>query len=80
MTNGRTVTLMSTLTGEARRAAAAPTLQQQLSEITNELRGAYSRFALASEPELIEAEIYRIKCLEARRSHLLRRARENADG
>ncbi len=39
------------------------------------LRSAYNRFEQICEPDLVESEIYLIKCLEAKRSHLIKEAR-----
>lgn len=48
---------------------------EQLREVNEYLAGAYSRFEQLSDPDLIESEIYQIKCLEAKRSHLIKLAR-----
>ena len=50
-------------------------IRDALRDIGEHIRAAYSRFEMLSDPDLIEAEIYLIKCLEAKRSHLLRQAR-----
>ncbi len=50
-------------------------IYEQLREVEIALRSAYNRFEQICEPDLVESEIYLIKCLEAKRSHLIKEAR-----
>ena len=50
-------------------------IYEQLREVELALRSAYNRFEQICEPDLVESEIYLIKCLEAKRSHLIKEAR-----
>ena len=50
-------------------------IYEQLREVEMALRSAYNRFEQLCEPDLVESEIFLIKCLEAKRSHLIKEAR-----
>ena len=50
-------------------------IYEQLREVEMALRSAYNRFEQICEPDLVESEIYLIKCLEAKRNHLIKEAR-----
>ncbi len=50
-------------------------IYDQLREVEMALRSAYNRFEQISEPDLVESEIFMIKCLEAKRNHLIKEAR-----
>ncbi|HOP10161.1 MAG TPA: hypothetical protein PK629_01585 [Oscillospiraceae bacterium] len=50
-------------------------IYEQLREVELALRSAYNRFEQLCEPDLVESEIFLIKCLEAKRNHLIREAR-----
>jgi len=56
-------------------------IYEQLREVELALRSAYNRYEQICEPDLVESEIFLIKCLEAKRSHLIKEARsiENAE-
>ena len=51
-------------------------LLRELDETLSELRYARACFENASDPEIVEACVYKIKSAEARYSYLLRRAKE----
>jgi len=51
-------------------------IYEQLREVELALRSAYNRFEQLCEPDLVESEIFLIKCLEAKRSHLIKEARK----
>lgn len=50
-------------------------IYEQLREVEMALRSAYNRFEQLCEPDLVESEIFLIKCLEAKRNHLIKEAR-----
>ncbi|HNX13553.1 MAG TPA: hypothetical protein PKH29_01705 [Oscillospiraceae bacterium] len=50
-------------------------IYEQLREVEMALRSAYNRFEQLCEPDLVESEIFFIKCLEAKRNHLIKQAR-----
>ena len=60
-------------TCESRRA-----LLRELDETLDELHYARACFESASDPEMVEACVYKIKSAEARYAYLLRKAKESA--
>ena len=50
-------------------------IYEQLREVELALRSAYNRFEQICDPDLVESEIFLIKCLEAKRNHLIKTAR-----
>lgn len=51
-------------------------ITQQIEFIKSRIRGAKARFSLTSNPDLIEAEIFELKSLQAKYRYLLKRAKE----
>lgn len=53
------------------------TLLNEIDETLSELRYARACFENASDPEIVEASVYKIKSAEARYNYLLRKAKES---
>lgn len=51
-------------------------LKEELRLTAQALRGAYDKFDLVTEPELVESAIFEIRSLNARYSYLIRRVKE----
>ena len=54
------------------------TYREQLAQVTRELEFAYNRFENLADPDLIESEIYQIKCLQAKQAYLIKMAKGEA--
>ena len=57
---------------------AVRTHADELAEVNRELEIAYNCFEAATDPDLIESEIYRIKYLQAKQAYLIKNAKGEA--